>query len=243
VIDPLTIDKLRALLPGCEFVDRIAELDSVAANLPFEIFREAVAITEIDKSGNNQLVNLNAEYLTSWSHHMAYSMRVRLRALEPGIVDELAAGRALAPQVLLRSHLGAAAMAALCVETLRDGDRNALSKLVPQTLFGTALITKAKRDERFADMLTISEQRTITISQAMSALHRFMYPDGGSDDVSVVYSLLCEAPHPNHRGTKLLFERRKSIRPASTDGESLMPGLNQCPRSSPKSLLKPLFSQ
>jgi hypothetical protein len=210
MIDPLAIDMLRALVPASGFVDRIVELDSVAASLPFDVFREPVAVIDIDDSGNNHLMNLNAEYLTGWSHHMAYSMRVRMRSLEPVIVDELAGGRALAPQVLLRSHLEAAAMAALCVETLKNGNHEALSKLVPQTLFGTALFAKAKRDERIAEMLTYSEQRTITISQAMSALHRFMYPDGRADHVSSVYSLLSEASHPNHRGTKL-FVRAEEV--------------------------------
>jgi hypothetical protein len=138
MLDPQAIAKLRARIPSCEFVDRIAELDAVAGGLPFEVFREPVAINEIDDSGNNRLVNLGAEYLTGWCHHMAYSMRVRLRALEPGIVAELADGRALAAQVLLRSHLEASAMAALCLETVKGGDQKALAKLVPQTLFGTA---------------------------------------------------------------------------------------------------------
>jgi hypothetical protein len=159
-----------------EFVECIAKLDVIAAALPFEVFREPVAQTEPNDTGNNRIVNLDAEYLTGWSRHIAYSMRVRLRALEPGIVEELAARRALAAQVLLRSHLEAAAMAALCLETLMGADRDKLSRLVPQTLFGTALFNKAKRDERVAEMLTYSEQPTIIISQAMAALHRFGAP-------------------------------------------------------------------
>ena len=211
------IDKLRARIPDCEFVERIAKLDVVAAALPFEVFREPVALTELNDTGNNRIVNLDAEYLTSWSRHMAYSMRVRLLALEPGIVEELAAGRALAAQVLLRSHLEAAAVAALCLETLKGADHDALSRLVPQTLFGTALFNKAKRDERVAEMLTYSEQRTITISQAMAALHRFAYPDGGPDNTSIAYGLLCEASHPNHRGTKL-FVRAEDVDPTGEYG-------------------------
>src|SRR5262249_55883817 len=148
----------RARIPDCEFVEWIAKLDVVAAALPFEVFREPVALLEWNDTGNNRIENLDAEYLTGWSRHMAYSMRVRLRAFEPGIVEELGAGRALAAQVLLRSHLEAAAMAALCLETLMDSDRDKLSRLVPQTLFGTALFNKAKRDERVAKMLTYSEQ-------------------------------------------------------------------------------------
>jgi len=209
MIDPDAITKLKLRIPNPVLLDRIAELDSVAADLPFDVFREPVAITDLTDSGNNQLLNLNAEYLAGWSRHMAYSMRVRLRALEPAIVGELAAERALAPQVLLRSHLEAAAMAALCLETLKAGDYKALAKLVPQTLFGTALFAKAKRDDRVAEMLTYGEQRTITISQAIAALHRFMRPRGGPDDTSFAYSLLCEASHPNHRGTRLFVHTEK----------------------------------
>jgi hypothetical protein len=37
----------------------------------------------------------------------------------------------------------------------------------------------------------------------MAALHRFDRPNGGEDNTSFAYSLLCEASHPNHRGTQL----------------------------------------
>ena len=217
MIDSDAIGKLRRRIPDCEFVDRIRELDLIAGALPYEVFREPVAITELSNSGNSRLVNLDAQYLTGWSRHMAYSMRVRLRALEPSIVCELADGRALAPQVLLRSHLEAAAMSALCVEALKGCDIETLSKLVPQTLFGTALFNKAKRDERVAEMLTYSEQRTITISHAMDALHRFTRPDSEPNTASIAYGLLCEASHPNHRGTKL-FVQTENVDPAGEYG-------------------------
>jgi hypothetical protein len=183
-------------------VDRIVEIDAAAAQLPFEEFREPVAVTLLGDNGIHQVQNLDAAYLTGWSRHIAYSMRVRLRALEPGIVEELGAGRILAAQVLLRSHLEASAMAALCLVTLRLRDDEELSRLIPQTLFGTALFNKAKRDERVADMLSYSSARTITITKAMEALHEFAYPDGGPDNTSIAYALLCEAAHPNHGGTK-----------------------------------------
>lgn len=217
MIDSGAISRLRRRIPECEYLDRIRELDLIAGALPYEVFREPVAITELSNSGNNRLVNLDAHYLTGWSRHMAYSMRVRLRALEPSIVRELADGHALAPQVLLRSHLEAAAMSALCLKTLKDCDIESLSRLVPQTLFGTALFNKAKRDERVAEMLTYSEQRTITISHAMDALHRFTHPDGGPNNTGIAYGLLCEASHPNHRGTKL-FVQTENVEPAGEYG-------------------------
>lgn len=198
-----SFNTLRQRIPDCKYVDRIAELDVIAASLPFETFREPVAINELNDSGNNRILNLDADYLKAWAAHMSYSMRVRLRTLEPGIVDALARGRALAAQVLLRSHLEATAMSALCLETLMRSDHESLAKLVPQTLFGTALFNRSKRDEMIAEMLTYSEQRTITISHAMAALHRFAFPEGGPDSTGVAYGLLCESSHPNHRGTKL----------------------------------------
>lgn len=143
VINSGAVAALRRRVPDTAIVDQVAELDRIAATLPFEEFREPVAITQLGDPGNIRIVNLDSQYLTGWSHHMAYSMRVRLRSLEPGILEGLAAGRALAPQVLLRSHLEASAMAALSLETLMTRDIYELSRLVPQTLFGTALFNKA----------------------------------------------------------------------------------------------------
>lgn len=215
MIDPTSIDRLRNRIPNCDFVNAIEELDSLASKLPFDTFHEPVAITEISDSGNNRIINLDARYLTSWCHHMAYSMRVRMRSIEPSIIRDLANGQALAAQILLRSHLEASAMAALCLENLMNADLDALSRLVPQTLFGTALFNKAKKDERIAEMLTYSEQRTITISKAIAALHRFAYSDNAVDNTSFGYGLLCEASHPNHRGTKS-FAHVENVDP---DGE------------------------
>lgn len=202
MLDRTAIAELRDRVSESWIIDRIAEVDAAAGRLPYEVFREPVSLMEVGDNGHHQVLNLDSHYLTSWSRHIAYSMRVRLRTLEPGIVAELASGRGLAAQVLLRSHLEAAAMAALCLETLQAQDQNALSRLIPQTLFGTALLSKAKRDERIAEMLSYSSARTITISQAIAALHRFGYPNGGLDNTSIGYALLCEAAHPNHGGTR-----------------------------------------
>lgn len=190
-------------------VDRIVAVDEAAAQLPFEQFREPVAVTRLGDNGNHRIENIDAAYLSGWSRHIAYSMRVRLRALEPGIVDELGAGRVLAAQVLLRSHLEASAMAALCLVTLRKRDQEELARLIPQTLFGTALLKRAKQDERVADMLSYSSARTITIKKAMEALHEFAYPNGGPDNTSLAYALLCEAAHPNHGGTKQFVQAQE----------------------------------
>lgn len=212
MIEDNDVKELRRRVPDSWYVDQIEVINRLAAALPFERFREPVAIMELADSGHNQLINLNAEYLVGWTRHIAYSMRVRLRSLEPAIVHELAAGHALAPQVLMRTHLESSAMAALCLETLMESTPDKLSKLVPRTLLGTALFNKAKRDEQIAELLAYSEQRTIVISDAINALDRFAYPEGGSTKTSVVYALLCEASHPNHRGTHL-FRTTEEVDP------------------------------
>lgn len=193
MLDRTSTAALRQRVSETWIVDRIAEVDEAAGKLLFEEFLEPVAVILSSDKGNHQVVNLDAAYLTAWSRHMAYTMRVRMRALEPGIVEELATGRILAAQVLLRSHLEAAAMAALCAVTLRTKDAEALSRLVAQTLFGTALLRETKRDDRLAEMLSYSSSRTVTIRQALDALHTFAYPDGGPDNTSIGYALLCEA--------------------------------------------------
>ncbi len=71
-------------------IDRIAEVDAAVGRLPYEVFREPVSLMEVGDNGHHQVLNLDSHYLTSWSRHIAYSMRVRLRTLEPGIVEELA---------------------------------------------------------------------------------------------------------------------------------------------------------
>lgn len=202
------IDRLRAAVPSSvNLIDSIARLETVARGLPLTPFREPVAIVELSDKGTNELVNLDPAYLSAWCNHIAYSMRVRMRTLEPGIMDDLANGKYLSAQVLLRSHLEAAAVASLCLENVRttaaDGDLIRLSALIPRTLFGTALYNKAKRNDLAGSMLTYSEQRTILISDAIRALDKFAYgPAADQEILGVAYSLLCEAAHPNHRGTK-----------------------------------------
>jgi len=202
MFDPEGLNCLRARVSAGWIVDRLEALDFAAAGLPFETFREPVSINLHEDNGNHQVAVIDADYLEGWARHIAYSMRVRMRSLEPGIVNELSSGRVLAAQVLLRSHLEASAMSVLCLVTLRQRDREELARLIPQTLFGTALFNKGKHDERVAEWLSFSSARTITITRAIQALQEFAYPDGGPDNTSLAYALLCEASHPNHGGTR-----------------------------------------
>jgi hypothetical protein len=174
--------------------------------LPFVPFREPVAILELAEKGNNSIVNIDSWYLVSWCQHMAYSMRVRMLSLEDGILGEIAHGRFLGAQVLLRAHLESAGMAALCVQSLEkakaDPDWDTLRALIPKTLFGTSLFKEAKRDDRLLEFLTLAEQRTITICSAIEALDTFTFDEEASGQLNCLYALLCEASHPNHRGTR-----------------------------------------
>lgn len=202
------LDRLRASVPtSVNLIDLIARLERAVRGLPLTPFREPVAFVEIGDKGTNELVNLDAAYLSAWCNHIAYSMRVRMRTLEPGILGDLADGKYLSAQILLRAHLEASAVAALCLEHVRmtaeDGDLIRLKKLIPRTLFGTALYNKAKHNDLVERMLTFSEQRTILISDAIKALDDFAYGSATDQEIlGVAYGLLCEAAHPNHRGTK-----------------------------------------
>ena len=216
-MDPSVADSIRTKIESKWLVDRICAIDESAAGLPYRPFREPVAVAELGEGGNNRILNLDAAYLTSWSRHISYSMRVRLRSMEPLVLAELAAGRALAAQVLLRAHLEASAMASLCLVSLRTRANVDLPLLVSQTLFGTALLKQAKHDERVAEWLSYSAARTTTVAQALSAMHEYNFPGGGPNDISVGYSLLCEASHPNHGGTKH-FVASKQLDDAGEDG-------------------------
>jgi hypothetical protein len=81
-----------------------------------------------------------------------------MQSFEPIVLRELLSGTSLAASAALRAHLEAAGMASLCILRLNDARMadglEKLSTLIPQTLFGTALFNKAKRDDRVLAMLS-----------------------------------------------------------------------------------------
>ena len=105
--------------------------------------------------------------------------------------------------VLVRSHFEAAAMAAYCLDRLTDAARqdqpSALNDLIPRTLFGTGLI-KHRDNDSIADLVTMCEGDTIRICRAVDSLDRFYFQEVSQGKLAVVYSLLCDYAHPNHRG-------------------------------------------
>jgi hypothetical protein len=203
----MDIGQIRRKFPESnDLLVQIERLSNVAATLPFEPFREPLAVLEWREKKSNVLLNLDASYLTCWCQHIAYSMRIRLRMLEPGILAEIAQDRLLPAQVLLRAHLEASAMAALCVHSLQrsraEGTWEMLREVIPKTLFGTALFPESLKDERLSDMLSLAEQRTVTIAQAIEALDAFTFGKYASGELAAIHALLCDASEPNHRGTR-----------------------------------------
>jgi hypothetical protein len=183
----------------------VAALYDEIGHVPLDPFFEPTSTIFIKKDGKelHELIEVRAQDLTCWTRHISSSTLCRMRALEEPISEGLLAGKTLATMVLLRSHFEAAAMAAYCLDRLTDAARqdqpNALNRLIPRTLFGTGL--KKHRDkDSIADLLTMCEGDTIRICHAVDSLDRFYFREASEGKLAVVYSLLCDYAHPNHRG-------------------------------------------
>jgi hypothetical protein len=201
------LNALRATVPGvAEGLGQLERFDRAAAQLPYDTFYEPPSVLEPLAKGRANRVELTPLLLEAWARHMAYTTRIRMRSFEPIVVREMLSGTSLGASTALRAHLEAGAMASLCLLTLNNSRTtdglDKLAVLIPQTLFGTALFNKAKKNERVADMLTMAEQQTITICAAIRALDEFSYGDAANGSTEVLYALLCESAHPNHRGTR-----------------------------------------
>jgi hypothetical protein len=180
----------------------VALLDDQVRQLPFATFFEPVTVTLATKN-KRELVIVGPEELTSWTRHIAFGMRCRMRVLEQPIVKHLGAADLLRAMVLLRSHFEAAALAAYTLQELGDAARkgsvDALRELIPKTLFGTAL-KKHRERPSVAELMKFFEGDTIQICRAVDALDSFYYGPDTDGTLQLVYSLLCEFAHPNHRG-------------------------------------------
>jgi hypothetical protein len=174
-------------------------------HLRLDAFFEPASTILIKKDGKelHELVEARAQDLTSWTRHISSSTICRMRALEEPIIDGLLADKTIATMVLLRSHFEAAAMAAHCLDRLAEAARqdqpNALKDLIPRTLFGTGLIKHRDKDS-IADLVTMCEGDTIRICRAVDSLDKFYFQDASRGEFAVLYSLLCDYGHPNHRG-------------------------------------------
>jgi hypothetical protein len=137
---------------------------------------------------------------------MAYSVRVRLRSIESAAVHDMGQGSLLPAAILLRTHLESAALGVYCLDTVSDAARSGsteeLTQIIHKTIFGTALEKHVSRKEWVAELISGAETNTIRICRAIDALDRYIYQEKASGKVGVVYSVLCEFAHPNHRGVK-----------------------------------------
>lgn len=183
----------------------IAELYDEVGSVPLDTFFEPVSAILLKEEGKerHELFEVWAQDLTSWTRHISASTQCRMRAIEEPIIENLVAGRTLAAMVLLRSHFETAAMATYCVERLTDVARqnnpNALNDLIPRTLFGTAM-KKHRNKDSVADLLSMCEGDTIRICHAVESLDKFYFQEAAEGKLEIVYSLLCDFGHPNHRG-------------------------------------------
>lgn len=186
----------------CETAASVEALSESTRDLELRPFFEPVSAVVIENKVQ-RLLALRAEDLASWLSHVAASTFCRMRALEVPVLENLIAHRTLAAMTLLRSHFEAAAMAAYCLEELTDAARHehlpALADLIPKTLFGTGL-AKFRDTHTAGELLSMCEGDTIRICHAVEALDRFYYQEAAKGDLAVVYSLLCDFAHPNHRG-------------------------------------------
>lgn len=200
-------EQMRRKFPElAEGTRQLERFDQAVAQLPVEPFYEPFSLIEKDQRGRGKHVNIDPSMLNARAKHMAYSMRIRMHSFEPVILRELISGTTLGSSTALRAHLEAAAMATLCLlrlnEARTDEGLEKLASLMPQTLFGTALFNKRTKNERVLEMLSFAEQQTITVCTAIRALDEFTYGDSANGSTEILYALLCESAHPNHRGTR-----------------------------------------
>ena len=188
-----------------ETADFVEKLYDEAGHMPLDSFFEPISAIFLKKDSKdlNELVGVGAQHLTSWTQHISSSTLCRVRALEEPVIESLIAGRTVASMVLLRSHFEAAAMAAYCLECLADAARQnepkALRSLIPKTLFGTGL-KKHRGKDSITDLLTMCEGDSIRICHAVDSLDKFYFQEASEGNLAIVYSLLCDFAHPNHRG-------------------------------------------
>ena len=126
-----------------------------------------------------------------------------MHCLEAPVISSVVEPNILATMVLLRGHLETAALATYCLQQLTESARNndpkKLRKIILNTLFGTAMKKHRKR-EAVSALLTMTEGDTVRICHAVDAMDNYYYQEAAEGKLAVVYSLLCEFAHPNHRG-------------------------------------------
>lgn len=201
------VERLPALRATAEGIESIR---ATADALPIDAFEEPVTFVlderQDDGGQKKRLLAGVANDVRAWSRHMAYSVRVRLRSIESAVVRDISQGNLLPASILLRSHLESSALGVYCLDTVsnaaRSGSTEELSEVMYKTLFGTAIAKHVARKEWVSELVSSAETNTIRICRAIDALDRYVYQENASGEIGVVYSVLCEFSHPNHRGVK-----------------------------------------
>ncbi len=201
------IERIQKRYPSCsELLDLFDNIYQEVSTLPIQEFFEPVSVIDASKK-KHELIAISPEHLNAWTQHIAYSTRARMRQLERAMLAEAAQDRMLSAMVLIRSHMEAAGLAALCINTftefVKSEDIHALRELMLKTMFGTSLKRAAKKDETLDEILRMSEQETITISRAIDAMDEF---GQSGRRCKRMYALLCECAHPNPRSAKGFME-------------------------------------
>lgn len=184
-----------------ETAELILRLRNEGERLPLVPFAEPVSATIVG-NGKYELLAVGPADLASWTRHIAATTLCRTHCLETPVIANLVEPNILATMVLLRSHFETAALATYCLQELTESARNhdpkKLREIIPKTLFGTALKKHRERDV-VSELLTMTEGATVRISHAVDAMDNYYYREAAEGKLAVVYSLLCEVSHPNHR--------------------------------------------
>ena len=179
----------------------ILRLRNEAERLALTPFAEPVSTMMIEK-GKHELLAVGPADLASWTKHIAAMTLCRMHCLETPVISNAVEPNILATMVLLRSHFETAALATYCLQELtkaaKNHDSTMLRGIIPKTLFGTGLKRHRKR-EPVSALLTMTEGDTIRICHAVDAMDKYYYQEAAEGALAVVYSLLCEYAHPNHR--------------------------------------------
>ena len=186
-----------------ETAELILRLRNEGERLPLTPFAEPVSTMMIEK-GKHELLSVGPADLTSWTRHIAAMTLCRMHCLETPVISNVVEPNILATMVLLRSHFETAALATYCLQELtkaaKNNDSMMLREIIHKTLFGTALALKKHRGrEPVSALLAMTEGNTIRIGHAVDAMDKYYYQAAAEGTLAIVYSLLCEYAHPNHR--------------------------------------------
>ena len=155
-------------------------------------------------------VEIDADVLVAWVGHMSHSSRIRMEILEEAVLRSLANSEVIAPAMLARAHIEAAAWAAYAYEELLKVAETAswerLRHLLPRMLYGTAIARDAKRlppEERNPFWL-----EPANVMNAIDALDRFFRTTTGQAVMPLrpLYAWLSDYAHPTLRGVRHLVD-------------------------------------